>query len=62
MLSKHTFFHVPDKNFQLVRYDGWCSNKMRGQRNKQAATEERAGELPGDGIEIIGTNIECRRS
>jgi len=28
--------HIPDKSFQLVRYYGWYSNKMRGQRNKQA--------------------------
>jgi hypothetical protein len=24
--------HIPDKSFQLVRYYGWYSNKMRGQR------------------------------
>ena len=29
--------HIPDKSFQLVRYYGWYSNKMRGQRDKQAA-------------------------
>ena len=29
--------HIPDKSFQLVRYYGWYSNKMRGQRGKQAA-------------------------
>ena len=28
--------HIPDKSFQLVRYYGWYSNKMRGQRKKQA--------------------------
>ena len=27
--------HIPDKSFQLVRYYGWYSNKMRGQRLKQ---------------------------
>jgi len=43
--------HIPDKNFQLVRYYGWYSNKMRGQRNKRA--ESREGEPTGDGIEII---------
>jgi hypothetical protein len=43
--------HIPDKNFQLVRYYGWYSNKMRGQRNKQAESGE--GEPPGNGIEII---------
>jgi hypothetical protein len=35
--------HIPDKSFQLVRYYGWYSNKMRGQRNKQAAAEAKAG-------------------
>ena len=29
--------HIPDKSFQLVRYYGWYSNKMRGQRDKRAA-------------------------
>jgi hypothetical protein len=28
---------IPDKRFQLVRYYGWYSNKMRGRRSKQAA-------------------------
>lgn len=28
--------HIPDQSFQLVRYYGWYSNKMRGQRNKRA--------------------------
>jgi len=27
--------HIPDKSFHLVRYYGWYSNKMRGQRLKQ---------------------------
>ena len=27
--------HIPDKRFQIVRYYGWCSNKMRGQRRKR---------------------------
>ena len=31
--------HIPDKSFQLVRYYGWYSNKMRGQRLKQADAE-----------------------
>jgi hypothetical protein len=31
--------HIPDKSFQLVRYYGWYSNKMRGQRDKLAAEE-----------------------
>jgi hypothetical protein len=27
--------HIPDKSFQLVRFYGWYSNKMRGQRLKK---------------------------
>lgn len=34
--------HIPDKSFQLVRYYGWYSNKMRGQRDKRAAEEAQA--------------------
>ena len=34
--------HIPDKSFQLVRYYGWYSNKMRGQRDKHAAEEAAA--------------------
>ena len=28
--------HIPDKRFQMVRYYGWYSNKMLGQRRKRA--------------------------
>jgi len=42
--------HIPDKSFQLVRYYGWYSNKMRGQRDKQAAeTAQDAGKA----VEVI---------
>jgi hypothetical protein len=30
--------HIPDPGMQMVRYYGWYSNKMRGQRAKIAAT------------------------
>jgi hypothetical protein len=40
-------------NFQLVRYYGWYSNEMRGQRNKQVESRERAGEPSSKEIEII---------
>ena len=33
--------HIPDKRFQMVRYYGWYSDKMRGQRRKR---EEEAQE------------------
>jgi hypothetical protein len=45
--------HIPDKNFQLVRYYGWYSNKMRGQRLKQADADDREGKAPVGEIEII---------
>ena len=28
--------HIPDKNFQMARYYGWYSNRMRGERRKAA--------------------------
>ena len=34
--------HIPDRSFQLVRYYGWYSNKMRGQRDKREAEEAQA--------------------
>ncbi|MCP3888729.1 MAG: hypothetical protein GY702_07620, partial [Desulfobulbaceae bacterium] len=27
--------HIPEPSFQLVRYYGWYSNRMRGDRRKQ---------------------------
>ncbi|MDA1088379.1 MAG: transposase [Verrucomicrobia bacterium] len=42
--------HIPDKSFQLVRYYGWYSNKMRGQRDKQAVEEAKAA---GNAVTII---------
>jgi len=42
--------HIPDKSFHLVRYYGWYSNKMRGQRDKHAAEEAAAA---GQAVQII---------
>ena len=42
--------HIPDKSFQLVRYYGWYSNKMRGQRDKFAAEAARAA---GNAVAVI---------
>ncbi len=42
--------HIPDNSFQLVRYYGWYSNKMRGQRDKQATDEAR---IAAQAVEII---------
>ena len=32
--------HIPDHNFQLVRYYGWYSSRMRGERRKMGSDEE----------------------
>lgn len=37
--------HIPETSFQLVRYYGWYSNRMRGDRKKQ---EERVVEKDGN--------------
>ena len=31
--------HIPDKRFQMVRYYGWYSNNIRGQRRRRAEEE-----------------------
>ena len=58
--------HIPDKRFQMVRYYGWYSNKMRGQRRKReeetqakaacesaATAQQGCGALASAAIEII---------
>ena len=42
--------HIADKSFQLVRYCGWYSNKMRGRRTKQVDEEV---QTEGDAVEVI---------
>ena len=42
--------HIPDKSFQLVRYYGWYSNKMRGQRDMRVAEEAKAA---SNAVQII---------
>ncbi|MEA3467456.1 MAG: hypothetical protein U9R57_04440 [Thermodesulfobacteriota bacterium] len=37
----------------MVRYAGWCSNRMRGDREKQKLEEKEETETPDDDIEII---------
>ncbi len=44
--------HIPEKSFQLVRYVGWYSNRMRGDRNKQEL-EEKDSDGTDNEIEII---------
>jgi hypothetical protein len=51
--------HIADKSFQLVRYYGWYSNKMRGRRAKQADEEV---QTEGDAVEVIDVSAhEPRR-
>ncbi len=55
--------HIPDKCFQMVRYYGWYSKKMRGQRRKRAeekaacesaaTAQQGCGALASAAIEII---------
>ena len=53
--------HIPDKSFQVVRYYGWYSNKMRGQRKKRAEEEEKeAGEAEED-VEVINVSTHQPR-
>ena len=54
--------HIPDKSFQIVRYYGWYSNKMRGQRDKHAAEEAKAAGNPVEVIEISEHNLRRRRA
>ena len=51
--------HIPEKSFQLVRYYGWYSNKMRGQRLKREAA---AGVEEGEAVRLIDiSEYEPRR-
>ncbi len=51
--------HIPDKSFQLVRYYGWYSNKMRGQRAKRStgATQTTAC----NSVEVIDVSVHKTR-
>jgi len=39
--------HIPERSFQLVRYYGWYSNRMRGDRTKQEEREKEKREGEG---------------
>ena len=53
--------HIPDKSFQLVRYYGWYSNKMRGQRKKRAEEEAKEKDEVNEGIEVIDVSEHLPR-
>jgi hypothetical protein len=44
--------HIPKKSFQLVRYVGWYSNRMRGDRRKHELEEKKSKSTDNE-IEII---------
>lgn len=53
--------YIPDRNFQLVRYFGWYSNRMRGERAKQELAKKES-ENANNEIEIIDvSNYNPRR-
>ena len=46
--------HIPEPSFQLVRYYGWYSNRMRGDRKKQEERVKREGEnVVADDLRVI---------
>jgi hypothetical protein len=47
--------HIPEKNFQLVRYFGWYSNRKRGERSKAKELEDmaEAGVDIDENIEVL---------
>ena len=49
--------HIPDKRFQLMRYDRWYSNKMRGQWLEQAD----AGPVDATDVEVIDVSAHKPR-
>jgi len=53
--------HIPDKNFQQVRYFGWYSNRMRGERAKHESGNQES-ENANKEIEVIDvSNYRPRR-
>ena len=45
--------HIPEQSFQLVRYYGWYSNRMRGDRKKREQEKGKGAAEIAPGIEII---------
>jgi len=38
--------HIPEKGFQIVRYYGWYSNRVKGQRRKEGMLIGNKGVTP----------------
>jgi len=52
--------HIPEKNYQLVRYYGWYSNRSRGARLK--AGRQDGDDTPSAGVDVIAVvDYEPRR-
>ena len=45
--------HIPEQSFQLMRYYGWYSNRMRGDRKKREQDKGKGAAEIAPGIEII---------
>jgi hypothetical protein len=45
--------HIPEPSFQLVRYYGWYSNRMRGDRKKQEGREKEKRGEEGEAFEDV---------
>jgi hypothetical protein len=45
--------HIPERSFQLLRYYGWYSNRMRGDRNKQEALNSEIKITSVDEVTIV---------
>lgn len=54
--------HIPDKSFQLVRYYGWYSNRLRGNQREQGLLkhEDKAGSDTG-AIEVLSISEPKQR-
>ena len=55
--------HIPDKSFQLVRYYGWYSNRLRGNQREQGLLkhEDKAGSDTG-AIEVLSISEPKQRN
>lgn len=45
--------HIPESTFQLVRYYGWYSNRMRGDRKKQEERKEKGEDTVASDQRVI---------
>lgn len=45
--------HIPEQSFQLVRYYGWYSNRMRGDRKRQQEPTEQDSTIQVTGSRVI---------